>query len=177
MRLLLIRHAPAEDRAAFARSGRPDCERPLTEQGRDKMRANARGLRELVAGLDVLATSPYTRAAETAAILADAFEGSVPTPLELLAPDGARDQLLRWLRRHGGPRTIAMVGHEPWLSETLAWLLTGSPNPLCEFKKGGACLLEFRGPAGPGGGVLHWLLSPAVLRKIAKGAACTKSDK
>jgi pimeloyl-ACP methyl ester carboxylesterase len=53
MQLLVIRHAIAEDRDAFAASGRDDSERPLTESGRDKMRRVARGLRELVPRIDV----------------------------------------------------------------------------------------------------------------------------
>ena len=39
--LLLIRHAIADDRATFARTGRPDRERPLTAEGRRKMRSAA----------------------------------------------------------------------------------------------------------------------------------------
>src|SRR4029079_14353095 len=73
MRLLVIRHAIAEDRDEFANTGRPDGERPLTDAGRRRMRRNARGLRRLVGKFDVLATSPFTRAAETARIVADAM--------------------------------------------------------------------------------------------------------
>jgi phosphohistidine phosphatase len=168
MQILLVRHAPAEDRAAFARSGRTDDERPLTEQGRKKMVANARGLRRLVPRLDALATSPYVRAAQTADILAREYPRLVPQTLECLTPDGSRDALAKWLRRHGGPRTVSLVGHEPWLGETIAWLLTSTPTPVCELRKGGACLLELRSAAGPGRAALQWIVPPRVLRELAR---------
>ena len=48
MRLLFIRHAIAEDRDEWAKSGRPDAERPLTDRGRERMRRAARGLTRLL---------------------------------------------------------------------------------------------------------------------------------
>ena len=61
MRLLLIRHAIAEEREDFARTGKDDGLRPLTDDGRKKMKQAARGLRGLVPDIDLLATSPLTR--------------------------------------------------------------------------------------------------------------------
>jgi len=66
MQLLLIRHAIAEDRFEFARTGQSDYYRPLTERGRARMARGATGLRTLVPDIDVLATSPLTRAVQTA---------------------------------------------------------------------------------------------------------------
>src|SRR2546422_1650397 len=62
MRLLVVRHAIAEDLEAFARSHKDDSTRPLTPDGRRKMERAALGLKELVPELDVLAASPYKRA-------------------------------------------------------------------------------------------------------------------
>src|SRR5207249_10126203 len=73
MRLLVVRHAIAEDPAAFARSHKDDSERPLTPEGRRKMERAAHGLKELVPELDVLAASPYKRAVETAEIIGCAY--------------------------------------------------------------------------------------------------------
>ena len=58
MKLLLIRHAIAEDRFEFSRTGKSDYYRPLTERGRTRMARGAAGLRTLVPEIDVLATSP-----------------------------------------------------------------------------------------------------------------------
>lgn len=169
LRLIVIRHAPAEDRARFARSGRDDAERPLTDRGREKMIVNARGLRVLAPALDVLATSPHVRAAETAEIVAREY-GSMPVErVSVLAPGGRRDDFLEWLRALGrAGRTIAVVGHEPDLGELVAWLVTGEPTPLFAFKKGGAALVELPSPAAPGRGALRWLAPPVVLRSLSR---------
>ncbi len=78
MRLLVVRHAIAEDREAFARSHKDDSTRPLTPDGRRKMERAALGLKELVPELDVLAASPYKRAIETAEIIANGCPTSRP---------------------------------------------------------------------------------------------------
>src|SRR5437773_11220092 len=73
MRLLVVRHAIAEDREAFARSHKDDAARPLTPDGRRKMARAAEGLKQLVPELELLAASPYKRALETAEIIAHAY--------------------------------------------------------------------------------------------------------
>src|SRR3989442_2786257 len=90
MRLLVVRHAIAEDREAFARSHKDDSTRPLTPDGRRKMERAALGLKELVPELDVLAASPYKRAIETAEIIAAAYGGVslVPGPAPTPRPGG-----------------------------------------------------------------------------------------
>ncbi|MGH7674557.1 MAG: SixA phosphatase family protein, partial [Gemmatimonadales bacterium] len=69
MQLLIVRHAIAQDRDEHATSGQDDSLRSLTREGRVKMRQAAKGLHRLVKTLDVLATSPLARAAQTAEIL------------------------------------------------------------------------------------------------------------
>ena len=70
MQLLIVRHAVAEDRERFAATGRGDAERPLTRKGRREFRKVARGLREALPSLDLIASSRLARAIETAAVLA-----------------------------------------------------------------------------------------------------------
>ena len=165
MKLYVIRHGAACDRASFARSRRPDSERPLTPDGRDKMRASARGLRVLVKSFDRILTSPYARASETADIVARVFEGPQPEPLEALTPGGRSDDVLATLR-HGDAQSIAMVGHEPDLSMLIAWFVTGSSTPFCELKKGGVCLLEWDRTPAAGEAKLQWISSPKLLRRM-----------
>ena len=89
MKLLLLRHAVAEDRATFAASGKEDRLRPLTEEGRKKMRRIGDALAGLLPELALIATSPYTRARESAEILARAFpERPVLSEIAELAPAG-----------------------------------------------------------------------------------------
>ena len=167
MKLLLIRHAIAEERDDFARTGKDDRLRPLTDEGRKKMKQAARGLRSLVPDIDLLATSPLTRASQTAAILDYVYGGLDEVEIEQLSPETTPEDFLRWLRRQKAD-LVAAVGHEPSLSEILSWLLTGAEGRLFAFRKGGACLLEFQnGEPTAGDATLLWALTPAQLRTLS----------
>jgi phosphohistidine phosphatase len=166
MKLLIIRHATAEEREDFARTGKDDRLRPLTDEGRKKMKQAARGLRALVPEIDLLATSPLTRSAQTGAIVDSVYGGLSEVEIEELAPEASPVELLGWLRRQTA-ETIALVGHEPSISLSVSWLLTGSEKRIFAFRKGGACLLEFPGEVGGGTATLLWALTPALLRLLA----------
>lgn len=165
MRLLLIRHAIAEEREDFARTGKDDRLRPLTDEGRKKMKQAARGLRTLVPDIDLLATSPLTRAAQTGAILDSVYGGLKVAEIKELSPETTPAAFLRWLRKHRKKEVVAAVGHEPGLGQILGWLLTGTERRLHAFRKGGACLLEL--PEGERTATLLWALTPAQLRALA----------
>ena len=66
MKLLLLRHVVAGDRAAFAATGKEDRLRPLTDDGRKKMRRIADALVGLLPELALIATSPFVRCRESA---------------------------------------------------------------------------------------------------------------
>lgn len=167
MRLLLIRHAIAEEREDFARTGKDDRLRPLTDEGRKKMKQAARGLRSLVSEIDLLATSPLTRAAQTGAVLDSVYGGLDVVEIDELSPETTPEQFLRWLLQQNED-LIAAIGHEPSLSHILGWLLTGTDRRLFAFRKGGACLLEFDDDEPDGGtATLLWALTPAHLRMLA----------
>ena len=168
MKLLVIRHAIAEKRDEFAFTGRPDSERPLTKEGRERMRRAAEGLAGVVERIDVLATSPYTRAAQTADIVAGEYGALDVAPVEELTPERAPGDLLPWLREQDSASTVAIVGHEPHLGFLVGWLLTGRHESFVELKKGTACMLEFDDPPAPGNATLLWALSPAHLRALRK---------
>jgi len=166
MRLLVIRHGIAEDRDEFAKTDRPDGERPLTDTGRRRMRRNARGLRRIVGKFDVLATSPYVRAAETARIVAEAM--GIPTPeiVDALTPEHRPADLLPWLSQQAAESVVAVVGHEPLLGVLVSWLLTGHEESRVVLKKGGACLLDLGARPEAGTALIRWLLTPRQLRSL-----------
>ena len=171
MNLLVIRHAIAEDKEAFAKTGRSDDLRPLTESGRSKMRRGAQGLRAVVGRAALLASSPLVRARETAEIVAPTLGIARVEIVEALRPDRSSDEMVKWLRSRDVPndaddRTVAVVGHEPHLSGLVTWLMTASDESRLELKKGGACLLHFDGEPGKGAGTLRWLLTPSQLRDL-----------
>jgi phosphohistidine phosphatase len=170
MRLLVIRHGVAGDRDEFAFTGRPDAERPLTKEGRMKMKRAAAGLRLIVDELHVVATSPEARALQTAEIVGAAFGGLEPLLIDELAPERSPDDLLPWLRSYEPDTTIAAVGHDPHVGFLVGWLLTGRHENFVEMKKGGAVMLHFEDPdpPTPGHATLLWSLAPAQLRKLRK---------
>ena len=167
MQLLVVRHAPAGDKIEFAASGRPDDERPLTDEGIRKMRAAASGLGRMVERLDVIASSPLRRARETAEILAAAYDAAPFEIVESLAPGSAPAALVPWLERQFAANVVAVVGHEPHLSGLVSWLVSGATRPWLELGKGGACLLELERAAALGA-TLRWLVEARTLRRLRR---------
>jgi phosphohistidine phosphatase len=173
LKVLVIRHAIAADPKAFAKSGKADALRPLTRDGRKKMRRAARGLVRLVPHLDALATSPLTRAVETGEIVAERYDHERAISLPALAPGKSAGQVMEWLKeqaehaKKGADTTVAIVGHEPGLGQLVSWMLTGLRESFIPLKKGGACLLEFEGEVKPARAKLLWALKPSQLRELA----------
>jgi phosphohistidine phosphatase len=165
MDLLVIRHAIAGDREEWARTGRPDNERPITDEGRTAMQENARALRALVPKLEVLATSPYVRAVETAEVVREAFGEIEVVHATSLAHGGAPEAVSAWLAGRSEAR-IGIVGHEPDLGQLASWFLSGTVNGGLSLKKGGACLLRFHSRPAQGAAELKWLLPPKILRRL-----------
>jgi len=166
MRLLVIRHAIAEDRETFAATGRDDASRPLTEEGKRKMRRAARGLRHLVAGIETLVASPLTRAQETAEIVRDEYGLERVETAPELEPDKPPGAVVEGLARYSG-ELVAIVGHDPQLSRLVTYLVAGVDRSGVELKKGGACLLEFDGHPRAATGELLWAVRPSLLRDLA----------
>jgi len=165
MDLLVVRHGAAEDKDAFERTGKDDDLRPLTPGGQREMREVARALKELLPDIDTLATSPLTRAVQTAEILGDAYRRK-PALVDWLRPEASYDDFADWTRSHRGNKTVVIVGHEPHLSGLVSWLIAGPRRTVLELKKAGACLLEIEGKVGAGSGTLIWSMGPKHLRAL-----------
>lgn len=168
MKLLIVRHAKAEDRETFTASGKDDTDRPLTGAGREQARQAARALKDLVPRLDMLATSPLARARESARLLAREYKRVKPVEMAQLAPGMSEKAVAEWLAEQPADAVVALVGHEPDLSVFASWLLTARKHPILELKKGAACLLEFENKLEPGGAVLAWSLTPSQLRRLRR---------
>jgi phosphohistidine phosphatase len=168
MQLLVIRHAIAEDRDAFAATGEDDAHRPLTKRGEGKMKEVVAGLRRVVGTLDTLAASSLVRAQQTAGIVAEGYGDMPVETVEELSPESEPRALLGWLRRRGPADVVAIVGHEPHLGILVTWLMTRRASSSVALRKGGACLLEFSAHAAAGGATLQWALTPSQLRRIGR---------
>lgn len=166
MELLVVRHAIAEDRDAFAATGREDSERPLTADGARKMRQTARGIHEVVPAVDTIVSSPLVRAVETAEILRREYGLDEIQTVDLLAPDTPVHEVARWLAA-SDHQVLMIVGHEPQLGRLVTYLVSGLDRSAIELKKGAACLIDFGEQPAAGGGQLRWAIPPSVLRDLA----------
>jgi phosphohistidine phosphatase len=158
-----VRHAIAEDRGP---AWPDDSLRPLTDDGAKRWRRQAAGLAAIDARPDLILTSRFARARQTADLLAGAFARK-PKVVELAAlqPGVKPRDVLRALEPDGRIGSLALVGHEPGLGELVA-LLVGFKTPP-EFKKGGVARIDVAIlPPPAGSGQLHWWLTPKVLREL-----------
>ncbi len=160
MDLFLLRHAIAEQRDPTKYPD--DALRPLTEKGMKRMRRVAEGF--LAAGLtfDVIYTSPYTRAKQTAEIVADVFGlRKVLRETDTLAVDGDAEELIAELGKLDAT-SILLVGHEPYLSELISHLLVGDASLDVTMKKGGLCKLTVGMLKYGKCATLDWLVPPSL---------------
>jgi phosphohistidine phosphatase len=164
MKVLLIRHAVAADPS----KGQADGMRPLTVVGRNKMRRAAKGLALLIPQIDLLVSSPLVRAVETASIVGREFPKVKTKEIPQLEPGSPTEDLLHWIGQQPAATTLGLIGHEPDLGRLASLALAGRDRSFYRMKKGAACLLEFEGDAKPGKALLHWALTPAHLRRLAR---------
>ena len=145
-----------------------DAKRPLTPEGKQKMREIAAGLVRAGMEVDWIVSSPLVRAVETAEIVGEAL--GVQASPGLLRGSASR-------RRPGGIDRLSSpnaptAGAFWWWATSRIWvelaarLIGAGRNANMPFKKGGCCLITLRVPseiAGPPGVVAP----PRVMRKLA----------
>ena len=145
-----------------------DAKRPLTPEGKDKMRQIAAGLVRAGMVVDWIVSSPLVRAVETAEIVGEALQSKPPLDFcDALRPGGQPEALIAFLAKRSNRPRVLVVGHEPDLGELAARLIGAGRNANMPLKKGGCCLITFNvfPPKGPGR--LVWWLTPRVMRKLA----------
>jgi len=165
MNLYIIRHAIAVD------EGSPeyeeDSQRPLTDKGKKKMRQIAKGLRALGADFDLILSSPYVRAKETAEILANVFKIKTDVAFsDNLIPMGDPDLLIAEMNEKYNANSIALVGHEPHLTALISLLVSDHANVDITLKKGGVCRLSADDLHHARKATLEWLLTPGILVEV-----------
>jgi phosphohistidine phosphatase len=166
MQLYIVRHGIAIDRED------PKCpadpERFLTEEGLEKTAEVAEGLARIGETPDLMLTSPYVRALQTAEIFADALDypRQKIRKTDALLPGAEPQQLLRELSRDKELSSAFVFGHAPHLDELLATAL-GSKQHISALKKAGVAMLDLKRLAPPSGQLI-WLATPKLLRRVGK---------
>ncbi|PWU16803.1 MAG: phosphohistidine phosphatase SixA [Verrucomicrobia bacterium] len=167
MTLYILRHGLAGE------SGDPryprDSERPLTPKGKRKMGCIAEAMKRLDISLDIILSSPYVRARQTAEIVAKRFKARRRLSLlEALTPDGSPEELVEHINTLDVPHeTVLLSGHEPYLSRFISVLIAGNPDLAIELKKGGLCKLEIETLRYDRCACIQWLLTPAQMTLMA----------
>ncbi|MDP2326822.1 MAG: histidine phosphatase family protein [Dehalococcoidia bacterium] len=168
MRLLLVRHAIAEERNAARWPD--DADRPLSADGEARFRPAARGLAPLVPRADVVLSSGYRRAWRTAEVLAEEAGWPAPAECAALEPGGDAEGVLAAVDgRNGAPGSlVVLVGHEPDLGDLASALIGTTEGVPGAWKKGGALLLERAPGEPPGRARLLWYHPPKALRRAGQ---------
>jgi phosphohistidine phosphatase len=166
--LYFMRHGIAVDRVEISAKS-DDQGRTLTAKGIKRMQKGAKGLITLSLSFDRILTSPFERARQTAKIVAQALQlEDRIEEIQQLCPDQSVQDLLRALVSYSGEKRILLVGHEPLLSRTVSFLLSGTAGAEIRLKKGALCCLEVDGLPPKENGILHWALAPKHLRQMAR---------
>ncbi len=171
--LYLMRHGIAAD---LGEAGViKDADRPLTPEGREKMKLAAQGLRKSGMKFNLILTSPLLRSRQTAEVVAEALELQHKVRIiESLSPgkafiegEGRLAEIFLELGAYQFDRAM-LVGHMPDLAELASFLLTGNRNLNIEFKKGSICAIEVSSLPPRGPGLLRWMLTPRQMRLFGK---------
>ena len=140
MRLFVVRHARAEARsdAHFPN----DSQRRLTRPGIDEFTRLARRIGRAWDAPTVVLASRFERAWETAGILRDEAKWPKARRCEVLEADhaGGIAAVELAIIEHAGD-SLAVVGHEPTLSELVSHLM-GTDLPSIVMRKGAVAILD-----------------------------------
>ncbi|MBD3306871.1 phosphohistidine phosphatase SixA [candidate division KSB3 bacterium] len=152
MKLYLIQHGEAMEK-----SENPD--RPLTPKGQADVKRLAQVLAHSSPALKEIRHSGKRRAAETAAILAEALhQQDKVTAADGLSPNDDVRPVAEAIQ--GQDESLMIVGHLPFLSRLASYVLIGKADqPLIQFQKGGGVCLEREEDTWH----VTWMLIPAIL--------------
>jgi len=160
MNLFVLRHGLAVEPGSvgFAK----DSDRPLTPKGERKLWKIGDSLEDLDVEFDWILSSPYLRARQTAEIVAETLNLRKKLEFcEALTPGGSPIKLIEVINREKpAPENILLVGHEPYLSELISLLISGSAEIPITMKKGGLCKLAVDSLRHGRCACLEWLLTP-----------------
>lgn len=158
MKLLLIRHADAGERDPDRWPD--DRDRPITSKGERRHEKMAKRLRKFGLKPVLLLASPWKRAWQTAEITREVLECPAPVAAEALAAAPALTRIANAVGTRSDGDVVALVGHDPWMSELAGRLLTGQPHGLnIDFPKSGVMVLELEA-IKPGAATLEMFLRP-----------------
>jgi phosphohistidine phosphatase len=151
MRLHLIRHGEALSETF-------DPARPLSALGREQAKRIGEALARVGVRVAEIRHSPKARAAQTAAIVAEAIGAGAPVSVPGLLPNDPVGPVAAEIEKRTGD--LMLVGHLPFVERLAALLLTGRPDGAAIGFDTAAAACLVRDPHGLW--VLAWLLPPVL---------------
>jgi phosphohistidine phosphatase len=174
MVIYFLRHANAGQKH-FSNPDK-DEKRPIDKLGEEQSHDVGRALASIGVIVDVIISSPLTRAMQTAAIVSQELGHEEKLVVDdALRPEATFDQFKALVNRHKDKFSIMVVGHDPSMTEFVNRVLSGGgPLAAVEMKKGGVAKVEkeLRRPA-----VLRWCMPPKVVQKIQRSSANSSRPK
>jgi phosphohistidine phosphatase len=167
MNLYILRHGIAVEPGTSGYE--KDADRPLTPEGERKLLQIAEAMKALDLAFDLILSSPYLRARQTAEVIAEALKARKALELsDSLTPGGSPKKLVDLLNRlQPPPETVLLVGHEPYLSGLISLLVFGEATQAVVMKKGGLCKLSIESLKPGRCAALDWLLTPKQMALMA----------
>lgn len=161
MELYLLRHGIADNDSPTGK----DADRPLTDEGRRKLRDTIKLVGGAGVTLGSIVSSPYVRARQTAEIAKEilGFKDDLLFS-DALTPDADPQDLWQEIRSvHRAADCVMFASHEPFMSRCTAYLL-GAPALMVDFKKGAVVRIDIDQFGPQPRGVLKWMLVPKLAR-------------
>ena len=166
MELYFLRHGIAADSDGI--KIKSDADRPLTQEGADKIRESVEGMGALGLEFDRVFSSPYLRARQTAEIVVKHLPCKTELKLlDLLVPHGAYDELFDMVQKLPFRGRYLMVGHEPHISQSLSRLIGAGSLATLEIGKGSLACVDLQDASFQYSGSLVWLMTSKQLRGYA----------
>jgi len=153
MNIYLIRHSDSEGIS----KGLKDSERKLTPDGELKIRNASLFWKNLIPEFDYIFSSPYLRALQTAKIIASVYNHKKEIIVDKRLGCGSETESLIEILNSFQSGDIAIVGHQPDLSNHLSRLISVAGISI-EFKKGAIAKIFFSNKVREGKGVLEFLV-------------------
>jgi len=170
MIVYFIRHASAGHHVP---NPTQDEKRALDEEGIEQSTQMGRALAAMDVRVDAVISSPLKRATQTASLVANeiGFDGKLQrTPA--LRPSARVEAFRELLDRNRNLEAVAVVGHNPSLSQFLSLIISeGASEGSLDLKKGAVARVDVSG----GSGVLKWVMTPKIVQTLS--AAVAKSSR
>src|SRR4029077_16193704 len=150
-------------------SSKKDEKRALDKEGTEQCGIVGRALAALDVQVDVMISSPLKRAAQTASLVGNelSYEGKLQLE-DALRPGASFADFRKLLDKYSKYEAIMVVGHNPNLSEFLGRSISEAGCEAgTELKKGAVARIEM----GRNSAMLHWCITPKVLRTLYAAAA------